>query len=104
MDFIQPPHLEAILQNMAVFRQYLIQHTLENTTVSDSVSEVLPNVSSSLAQAMAQYNLPALELADLEKHLNDLKVVLKFMETNTILLRQSLDALEIQRKNRLLSS
>ncbi|MEY3996771.1 MAG: hypothetical protein RL344_1114 [Pseudomonadota bacterium] len=103
MNTTQPPHLEAILQNMAVFRQYLTEYTAEDATVSDSVSQIFPNISTSLAQAMAQYNLPTLELADLDKHLNDLKIVLKFMETNTALLRQNLDALELQRKNRLLS-
>jgi hypothetical protein len=103
MNTTQPPHLEAILQNMAVFRQYLTEYTAEDATVGDSVSQIFPNISTSLAQAMAQYSLPTLELADLDKHLNDLKIVLKFMETNTTLLRQSLDALELQRKNRLLS-
>ncbi len=104
MNFTQPPHLQAILQNMAVFRQYLTEHTVENITSTDSTSEVLPTISNSLAQAIAQYSLPTLELVDLDKHLNDLKIVLEFMETNTALLRQTVDTLELQRKNRLLLS
>lgn len=104
MDFTQSPHLEAILQNMAVFRQSLTEYTVENTMVVNNTAEVLPNISTSLAQAIAQYSSPVLELADLDKHLNDLKIVLKFMETNTTLLRQSVGILELQRKNRLLPS
>jgi hypothetical protein len=52
--------------------------------------------SPAFTQVMGQYLAPTMDLAELEKRLNDLKTVLQFMELNTQLLRQSLQALEVQ--------
>jgi hypothetical protein len=48
-------------------------------------------------QAMGQYLMPTFDLEELDKRMTDLRTVLQFMELNTNMLRQSLQALEVQR-------
>jgi hypothetical protein len=48
-------------------------------------------------QAMGQYLLPTMDLPELDKRISDLRTVVQFMELNTAMLRQSLNALEVQR-------
>ncbi len=48
-------------------------------------------------QAMGQYLMPTFDLETLDKRITDLRSVMQFMEMNTNMLRQSLNALEVQR-------
>jgi hypothetical protein len=50
-----------------------------------------------LQQVMGQYLMPTFDLEELDKRMTDLRTVLQFMELNTNMLRQSLQALEVQR-------
>jgi hypothetical protein len=82
-------------QGMDFFKQFVTQNpALQalNPTISPP-----PTVNTALAQAMSQYMMPTLDLAELDKRLNDLRIVLQFMEMNTTVLRQSLQSLELQR-------
>ncbi len=101
MDFGQLP------QGMDFFKQFVAQSTVastDNTAAANATKAVqadafatMPSMNATLSQAMAQYMMPTLDLGELDKRLSDLRTVLQFMELNTTLLRQSLQALELQR-------
>ena len=48
-------------------------------------------------QTMASYLMPTFDVVELDKRINDMRTVLQFMDLNTNMLRQSLQALEVQR-------
>ncbi len=60
-----------------------------------------PNAASGMTQAfqqtMASYLMPTFDVEELDKRINDMRTVLQFMDMNTHMLRQSLQALEVQR-------
>jgi hypothetical protein len=60
-----------------------------------------PNASGGMTQAfqqtMASYLMPTFDVAELDKRIGDMRTVLQFMDMNTNILRQTLQALEVQR-------
>jgi hypothetical protein len=84
MVFSQYSHLSP---GMDFFKHFTAHNSAAST----------PSMNSALTQAMSQYMMPTLDIAELDKRLNDLSTVLQFMEMNTAMLRQSLQTLELQR-------
>jgi hypothetical protein len=54
-------------------------------------------MSQAFQQSMASYLMPTFDVAELDKRIGDMRTVLQFMDMNTNILRQTLQALEVQR-------
>ncbi len=83
------PSFEQFPQGMDFLKQFWAQ--------SAAPSPAQATATPAFQQAMGQYLLPTLDVDELDKRINDLRTVLQFMELNTNMLRQSLQALEVQR-------
>jgi hypothetical protein len=100
-DFSAFPQFSQFPQGMDFLKQYWTSASQPSSAPAAGFasSAAAPGAAPTPAfqQAMAQYLMPTFDLAELDKRMADLRVVLQFMELNTNLLRQSLHALEVQR-------
>lgn len=85
------PSFEQFPQGMDFLKQFWAHGA--NAPASNPAASPTP----ALQQVMGQYLMPTFDLDELDKRMTDLRTVLQFMELNTNMLRQSLQALEVQR-------
>jgi hypothetical protein len=84
------PPFEAFPQGIDFLKQFWAQGAA-------SANSPASNATPAFQQAMGQYMMPTLDVDELDKRIGDMRTVLQFMEMNTNVLRQSLNALEVQR-------
>jgi hypothetical protein len=84
------PSIDQFPQGMDFLKQFWAQG-------AGAASSAKASPTPAFQQAMGQYLLPTMDLPELDKRISDLRTVLQFMELNTAMLRQSLNALEVQR-------
>ena len=65
--------------------------------ISPAMSPFTQTTTPALGDALTQYMMPTLDVAELDRRMADLKTVLQWMELNTNLLRGNLHTLELQR-------
>lgn len=86
------PSFDQFPQGMDFLKQFWA-HGASATPSASPMASPTP----ALQQVMGQYLMPTFDLDELDKRMTDLRTVLQFMELNTNMLRQSLQALEVQR-------
>ncbi len=86
------PSFDQFPQGMDFLKQFWA-HGANATPSASPMASPTP----ALQQVMGQYLMPTFDLDELDKRMTDLRTVLQFMELNTNMLRQSLQALEVQR-------
>jgi hypothetical protein len=99
------PSFDAFPQGMAFLKQFWAQGAAAGIpsaafTAAQAAANTPPAsapLSAPFMQAMTQYMMPTMDIAELDKRITDLRTVLQFMEMNTKLLHQSLQTLEVQR-------
>jgi hypothetical protein len=87
------PSFEQFPQGMDFLKQFWAQAAPPSPAMSAEAQQASP----AFQQAMGQYLMPTFDLETLDKRITDLRTVLQFMDMNTNMLRQSLNALEVQR-------
>jgi hypothetical protein len=86
------PSFDQFPQGMDFLKQFWAHGASAAPTANPAASPT-----PALQQVMGQYLMPTFDLDELDKRMTDLRTVLQFMELNTNMLRQSLQALEVQR-------
>jgi hypothetical protein len=64
---------------------------------SSAAAPAVGGMTQAFQQTMASYLMPTFDVEELDKRIGDMRTVLQFMDMNTNMLRQSLQALEVQR-------
>jgi hypothetical protein len=88
------PSFDQFPQGMDFLKQFWAHGANASGAPSSAQSAT---VTPAFQQAMGHYLMPTLDLEELDKRMMDLRTVLQFMDLNTNMLRQSLNALEVQR-------
>jgi hypothetical protein len=101
MDFLKQMWAQGLAAQSAMPSNVSSMPSMGVDTSTDSKAASSAASSGGMTQAfqqtMASYLMPTFDVAELDKRISDMRTVLQFMEMNTNILRQTLQALEVQR-------
>jgi hypothetical protein len=97
MDFLKQMWAQGLAAQSAMPNMPVMGGASTAAAAMPSAPNAPGGMTQAFQQTMASYLMPTFDVAELDKRIGDMRTVLQFMDMNTNILRQTLQALEVQR-------